>query len=90
MVNRILYKNTSSSKTKILLLSKRLNSKVSDFTLKLCGYSVKPNTTVKDIGVSLDAGLSFNSHIDNMSATAYYHVRNIGKIKYIHSFRTSR
>lgn len=55
------------------MLLKVFGSKVADFTLKLSGYLVKPNVTVKDIGVTLDSGLSFNSHISDMSAaiTAY-------------------
>ncbi|KAK0137188.1 ATP-binding cassette sub-family G member 5 [Merluccius polli] len=61
-------------------------------------YSV--STTVRNLGVIFDQDLSFNSHIKQTSRTAFFHLRNITKIrrilsktdaeKLIHAFVTSR
>ena len=58
------------------------------------------NKTVKDLGVILDPDLSFDEHIKIVSRTAFFHLRNIAKIrifwskidaeKFSHAFVTSR
>ncbi|KAK0143573.1 ATP-binding cassette sub-family G member 5 [Merluccius polli] len=58
------------------------------------------STTVRNLGVIFDQDLSFNSHIKQTSRTAFFHLRNITKIrrilsktdaeKLIHAFVTSR
>ena len=55
---------------------------------------------MKDLGVTLDPDLSFDEHIKTVSRTAFFHLRNIAKIrnflsqnyaeKCIHAFVTSR
>ena len=55
---------------------------------------------IKDLGVTLDSDLVFDAHIKNISRVAFYHLRNISKIrkmlslhnaeKLINAFVTSR
>ncbi|KAF7711562.1 hypothetical protein HF521_000573, partial [Silurus meridionalis] len=58
------------------------------------------SSTVKDLGVNLDSNLSFKYHINQVKKTAFFHLRNISKLrkmfsisdaeKLIHAFMTSR
>ena len=43
----------------------------------LTPLSVKPYENVNNLGVILDADLTFQRHISNISETAFYHLRNI-------------
>ncbi len=54
----------------------------------------------QNLGVILDSDLSFENHISNITKTAFFHLRNISKLrnmlsvsdaeKLVHAFRTSR
>ncbi len=56
--------------------------------------------TVKNLGVILDSDLSFENHISHVTKTAFFHRRNISKLrnmlsvsdaeKLVHAFMTSR
>ncbi len=56
--------------------------------------------TVKHLGVILDSNLSFENHISRVTKTAFFHLRNIAKLrnmltvsdedKLVHAFMTSR
>ena len=69
-------------------------------TATLDGITLASSTTVRNLGVIFDQDLSFNSHIKQTSRTAFFHLRNITKIrrilsktdaeKLIHAFVTSR
>lgn len=58
------------------------------------------NETVRNLGVIFDPDLSFNSHLKQISRTAFFHLRNISKIRHVlsqkdaeklvHAFVTSR
>ncbi|KAI5085332.1 hypothetical protein C0J45_23157, partial [Silurus meridionalis] len=66
----------------------------------LDGVSVSACTAVKDLGVIIDPSLSFESHVNNITRIAFFHLRNIAKIrnmmslqdaeKLVHAFVTSR
>ncbi|KAI5609350.1 hypothetical protein C0J50_9521, partial [Silurus asotus] len=68
--------------------------------LHLDGCSVTTSSTVKDLGVILDSDLSFKNHINQVTKTAFFHLRNISKLrnmlsisdaeKLVHAFMTSR
>ncbi|KAI5100465.1 hypothetical protein C0J45_9451, partial [Silurus meridionalis] len=61
---------------------------------------VTTSSTVKDLGVILDSNLSFKNHINHITKTAFFHLRNISKLrnmlsisdaeKLVHAFMTSR
>ena len=43
--------------------------------------SLKPNNQVRNLGVILDSDLNFNSHIKSITSAAFYHLKNIARIK---------
>ena len=89
----------NSEKTEILVLGPK-NLRDSMSTATLDGITLASSTTVRNLGVIFDQDLSFNSHIKQTSRTAFFHLRNITKIrrilsktdaeKLIHAFVTSR
>ncbi|KAL6458600.1 hypothetical protein MHYP_G00320720 [Metynnis hypsauchen] len=89
----------NSDKTEVLLLGpEAARNKLSNLTLN--NFSVASNTSVKNLGVVIDADLSFDAHITNITRTAFLHLRNIAKLrnaltlqdaeKLVHAFITSR
>ncbi|KAF7686244.1 hypothetical protein HF521_015606 [Silurus meridionalis] len=92
---------TREDKTEVLLLGPHAaRSKLSDYVASLDGVSVSACTAVKDLGVIIDPSLSFESHVNNIPRIAFFHLRNIAKIrnmmslqdaeKLVHAFVTSR
>ena len=91
----------NSEKTEILVFGpKNLRDSMSIDIATLDGITLASSTTVRNLGVIFDQDLSFNSHIKQTSRTAFFHLRNITKIrcilsktdaeKLIHAFVTSR
>ncbi len=87
-------------KTEILLIGpKNSTQNLLDYNLQLDGCTVT-FSTVKNMGVILDSKLSFENHISNVTKTAFFHLRNIAKLrnmlsvsdaeKLVHAFMTSR
>ncbi len=98
MTNNFLLLN--SDKTEILLIGpKNSTQNLLDYNLQLDGCPVT-SSTVKNLGVILDSKLSFEKHISNVTKTAFFHLRNIAKLrnmlpvsdaeKLVHAFMTSR
>ncbi|KAI5085850.1 hypothetical protein C0J45_23586, partial [Silurus meridionalis] len=65
----------------------------------LDGCSVTTSSAVKDLGVILDSNLPFKNHICQVTKTAFFHLRNISKLRnmfsiseiyLVHAFKTSR
>ncbi len=90
----------NSDKTEILLIGpKDSTQNLLDYNLQLVGCNVT-SSTVKNLGVILDSNLSFENHISNVTKTAFFHLRNISKLrnmlsvsdaeKLVHAFMTSR
>uniref|UniRef100_A0A674PHN9 Reverse transcriptase domain-containing protein n=1 Tax=Takifugu rubripes TaxID=31033 RepID=A0A674PHN9_TAKRU len=71
-----------------------------DHMITLHGISLTSSLSVRNLGVTFDQNLSFNSHIKLVSRSAFFHLRNITKIrklltrhdaeKLIHAFVSSR
>ena len=91
----------NSDKTEVIVLGpKHLRNTLSDEIGTLDSITVAPSTAVTNLGVVFDQDLSFNSHIKQISKTAFFHLRNIAKIRHIlshkdaeklvHAFVTSR
>ncbi len=87
-------------KTDILRIGpKNSTQNILDHNLQLDGYTVT-SSTVKNMGVILDSNLSFENHISHVTKTAFFHFRNIAKLrnmlnisdaeKLVHAFMTSR
>ncbi len=90
----------NSDKTEILLIGpKNSTQNLLDHNLQLDRCTV-PSSTVKNVGVILDSLLSFKKHISHVTKTAFFHLRNIAKLrnmltvsdaeKLVHAFMTSR
>ncbi len=89
----------NSDKTEILIIGpKNSTQNLLDYNLQLDGCNVT-SSTVKNLGVILDSNLSFENHISNVTKTAFFHLRNIAKLrnisvsdaeKLVHAFMTSR
>ncbi len=90
----------NSDKTEILLIGpKNSTQNLLDYNLQLDGCNVT-SSTVTNLGVILDSNLSFENHISNVTKTAFFHLRNISKLrnmlsvsdteKLVHAFMTSR
>ncbi len=90
----------NSDKTEILLIGpKNSTQNILDYNLQLDGCTVS-SSTVKNLGVILDSNLSFENHISHVTKTAFFHLRNISKLrnmlsvsdakKLVHAFMTSR
>lgn len=89
------------SKTEVLLIGTPLNvSKCKDFRISVDNTQLSPSGQVRNLGVIFDAQLTFNSHFNNITKVAFFHLRNIARIrpflsrpdaeKLIHAFITSR
>ncbi len=98
MTNNFLLLN--SYKTKILLIGpKNSTQNILYHNLQLDGCPV-PSSTVRNLCVILDSNLSFENHISHVTKTAFFHLRNIAKLrnmlsvsdaeKLVHAFMTSR
>uniref|UniRef100_A0A672ZI91 Reverse transcriptase domain-containing protein n=1 Tax=Sphaeramia orbicularis TaxID=375764 RepID=A0A672ZI91_9TELE len=88
-------------KTEVIIIGpKNARDSLSDQTVTLDNVSVASSTTVRNLGVLFDPDLSFKPHINQACRTAFFHLRNIAKIrnilskndaeKLVHAFVTSR
>ncbi|XP_056098168.1 uncharacterized protein LOC130076896 [Rhinichthys klamathensis goyatoka] len=91
----------NSDKTEVLLIGpKNYTQNLLQYDFNIEGCPVTFSTTVKDLGVILDRNLSFENHISSVTRTAFFHLRNIAKLrnmlsvsdaeKLVHAFMTSR
>ncbi|XP_038581024.1 uncharacterized protein LOC119907367, partial [Micropterus salmoides] len=97
----------NSDKTEVIVLGpKHLRNALSKdicyiyIYVSLDGIALASSTTVRNLGVIFDQDMSFKSHIKQISRTAFFHLRNIAKIrnilskndaeKLVHAFVTSR
>ncbi len=79
MTNNFLLLN--SDKTEILLIGpKNSTHNILNHNLQIDGCNVT-SSTVKNLGVILDRNLSFENHISHVTKTAFFHLRNISKLR---------
>lgn len=60
--------------------AKQIRNTLSDLTLKKAGSIILQSNIRRNLGVLFDPNLSFENHINNITKTAYFHLRNIAKI----------
>ncbi len=68
--------------------------------LTLDGCSLDSSSSVRNLGLLFDNNLSFDSHVSSICKTAFFHLKNISKLRpilsmsnaemLIHAFMTSR
>ena len=91
----------NSNKTEVIVLGpKHLREELADGNSTLDGINLASRTTVKNLGVTFDQDMYFQSHVKQISKTAFFHLRNIAKVRHIlsqndaeklvHAFITSR
>ena len=72
----------NSNKTELMVVAPRsLLRKVGDLLLEVDGCSITPSPVVRNLGVILDPTLSFQSHINNVTRSAFYHLKNIARLR---------
>ena len=72
----------NSNKTELMVVAPRsLLRKVGDLLLEVDGCSITPSPVVCNLGVILDPTLSFQSHIKNVTRSAFYHLKNIARLR---------
>ncbi len=79
---------------------KRLKTPDLEHCLTLDGCSVNSSSSVRNLGVLFNSNLSFDSHVSSICKTAFFHLKNISKLRpmlsmsnaeiLIHAFMTSR
>ncbi|TWW55907.1 hypothetical protein D4764_09G0009570 [Takifugu flavidus] len=90
----------NSGKTEVMVFGPESLRDRLDRMINLDGISLTFSLSVKNLGVTFDQNISFNSHIKTVSRSAFFHLRNITRIrklltrhdaeKLVHAFVTSR
>jgi len=81
-------------KTEIIFTgSPSLTCKIpTNFTCEIAGSHMKPSSTVKNLGIIFDSSLSFLTHFNSITKSAFFHLHRIsinGAETVIHAFVTS-
>lgn len=90
----------NQDKTEVLVFSSRYRPRANIGNLTIVDEVVNCSSTAKDIGVTLDNSLSMVPHITAVCKSAFFHLRNMSKIRgflntettktLVHAFVTSK
>ena len=88
------------AKTELVVLNARHRPTSSITTVSVCDESIESSATVKNIGITFDSVMSMEPQVNSVCKSAFYHLRNLSRIrKYIsmqsaevlvHAFVTSK
>ncbi|XP_061585698.1 uncharacterized protein LOC133450813 [Cololabis saira] len=89
------------NKSDMLIIGpKSLTKTAHNFTLTMDNSILSPSTHIRNLGVILDSNLSFQHHVNHITRTAFFHLKNIARLRpslsfstaetLIHAFITSR
>ena len=80
MAQNFLQLNTG--KTELIVIgSKRDREEFEDVSLWLDGFAIPQSASVKNLGVLFDPQLCFDQHIRSITRIAFFHLRNIARIR---------
>ena len=80
----------NSAKTEAILIGTSHQTKSSSITsISFSGSNIPLSSTVINLGVKMDPQLTFESHINHLCKTSFYHLRNISKLRPILSLSDS-
>ena len=71
----------NQDKSELLVISSKFRLKPTLDCLKVVNESIKPVQCTRNLGVIFDTTLSMNEHVNKVCKGAYYHLRNISKIR---------
>ena len=69
----------NEDKTEVLIIGSTAQRE--SIISRLGNLARESNTSVKNLGVTIDAELNFNTHINNVTKIAFFHLRNIARIR---------
>ena len=89
------------NKSEIIIIGpKSLLASSQDFALSIAGHTVNTSLQIRNLGFIFDPTLTFKPHIRHITKTAFFHLRNIARLRptlstsaaetLIHAFITSR
>ena len=95
------YLKLNCDKSEILIIGPdSLTRSTQSFSLNIDGSTVTPSKQVRNLGIILDPKLSFLPHVNQVTKSAFFHLRNIARIRpslsfsaaetLTHAFITSR
>ncbi|KAL2104382.1 hypothetical protein ACEWY4_001250 [Coilia grayii] len=95
---KVNFHQLNADKTEVIVVGKKEDRRRITTALETKGLKAKD--TVKNLGVFIDSELTFNSHVKAITKSAFYHLKNIAKLrglmskqdleKLVHAFISSR
>ena len=81
----------NNEKTELLVLHAKHRPKPQLDSITVDDTTVEPTSSAQNIGAVLDDTMSFEEHFNDLCKTAFYHIRNISRIRPpVHALVTSR
>ena len=74
-------------KFQAMLVSKRKNNTSEDFTISINDINIKPNDSVKLLGITLDNKLNFEKHISSICKSASCQLNALFRLKHFLGFK---
>ena len=69
------------NKTELLVLHAKHRPKPPLDSITVCGATVEPTSSARNIGAVFDDTMSFEEHVNELCSAAFYHIRNICRIR---------
>ena len=71
----------NDDKTRIIYFTPKKDMSFIRNSITIGTYVTNPRTPVKYLGIQMDSLLNLEKHVNSVTSTAYYHLRNISKIR---------